>query len=106
MALKFKCVLSLSNSEIEEFAGGSYPLLHESVLPLLEDFASWKVADATGEEEKSVYHRDFGILELVQRLIAKRPLKFTNSCDSYLLRNGSRVGLTIGSHFDKHQFGC
>ena len=68
---------------------GSYPVVHESVLPLMEAFARGAVANAQSREEKEVYNANFWLLDLIQRLVANRPLAFLNSNDRYLLRDGT-----------------
>ena len=67
----------------------SYPILHESVLCLLQDFLNWKKINSTYEEELFLYKKEgFTVLDLVDRLICKRPLMFMGRHDQYVLRNG------------------
>ena len=65
----------------------SYPILHEDVVVLVEDFLKFKKAHGSNTEKK--VYRGMSSSDLVQRLIAKRPLAFYGEGDKYILRNGT-----------------
>ena len=65
----------------------SYPLLHESVLVLFQNFLQWKKENATQSESK-VYKDGMTIIDLVDRVIRLRPLMFMTRSDQYILRSG------------------
>lgn len=64
------------------------PVLHHRCLPLLAAFLEHKKKHGT-TPEKSVYE-GMGLVELVDRLLRKRPVTFFGRDDQYLLRNKSR----------------
>ena len=65
----------------------SYPILHESVLVLFQNFLRWKKQNAT-QCESRVYKDDMTIIDLVDRVIRLRPLMFMTRSDQYILRSG------------------
>ena len=75
---------------ILDCASHSYPLIHESVLPLFEDFLEWKKNNRKSKEEQEVYRPEVDILDLVNRIITKRPLMFMGKNDKHVLRDGKR----------------
>ena len=48
-----------------------YPILHEKVLPLIEDFVQVKKQTRRSDEEKAVYHDGFTIMDMIDRIISK-----------------------------------
>ncbi|XP_063217666.1 uncharacterized protein LOC134528202 isoform X1 [Bacillus rossius redtenbacheri] len=73
---------------LNEFSRSAYPVLHESVLPLYDNFLMYKKSHGS-EEEKRLYV-SMTVVELVDRLLNKRAVAFLNPCDSYLLVDGRR----------------
>jgi hypothetical protein len=75
-------------------ARGTYPIMHQSVHRLINDFLVYKKKQGSVQEEnlyRNMTHQDFII-----RLLTKRPLMFMNASDDYLLRDGK----TRGSAYD------
>lgn len=72
--------------EVEAFANDSWVLLGKPVLRLLQAFLVAKREHGV-EHEKKLYAR-MTVVELVDRLIKRRPLAFLGAEDSYLLRSG------------------
>ena len=82
---------------------GSYPILHESVLLLFQNFLNWKKKHGTTNHKLCEYYKDYTIIDLVNRVIRLRPLMFMQECDLYILRNGVRGSggwENIGKHRD------
>lgn len=77
---------NFSDDEIVGLANCSYPILHEDVLPLINDFLDFKRAHGSRKEKRIYEFMD--TLGLVQRLIANRPLSFVGAGDGYTMRNG------------------
>eukprot|EP00092_Neocalanus_flemingeri_P027414 GFUD01029731.1.p1 GENE.GFUD01029731.1~~GFUD01029731.1.p1 ORF type:complete len:504 (-),score=136.68 GFUD01029731.1:143-1429(-) len=73
--------------KIEVFANKAYPVIHEKVVNLIEDFLSFKKSNGS-LVEKSLYS-SMSLLDFVDRLVCKRPLVFMNSIDSWLAKDGS-----------------
>jgi len=70
---------------LTQYANDSYPILHENVLLLCQDFLRFKLEQGT-PIEKNLYQK-LTLIKFIDRLIKKRPLAFLNSSDNYLLRN-------------------
>ena len=73
--------------KIELFANKAYPVIHEKVVTLIEDFLLYK------KEKGSLVEKDLfsnmSFLKFVDRLICKRPLVFMTSVDSWLAKDGT-----------------
>merc|ERR1711963_90807 len=67
----------------------SYPILHEDVLTLFHQFLKLKKVHGTSKE-KAVYE-SMPVIDLIDRLIKKRPLAFVGPSDSNTLRNGKQA---------------
>jgi hypothetical protein len=80
----------VTDDQLLKNINGCYPILHEDVLPLICSFLNHKKTNGS-ETEKSIY-AGMGIPEFVDRLVAKRPLKFVGGCDSYILRGTRQPG--------------
>lgn len=74
--------------DLETHINSAYPLLHHRCLPLLAAFLHFKTKHGT-RVEKAVYER-MSLLDLVDRLLLKRPVTFLGRDDQYLLRDGKR----------------
>ncbi|XP_071546619.1 uncharacterized protein [Panulirus ornatus] len=72
---------------LEEKVNSAYPLVHERVLPLLASFLTHKRTHGR-RREKELYS-SLNILDLVDRLLKKRPVVFFNPNDNYVLRDGT-----------------
>ncbi|KAK7079174.1 hypothetical protein SK128_001478 [Halocaridina rubra] len=73
--------------DLEDKINSAYPLIHERLLPLLATFVD-KKKQYGRKREKDLYS-SMKLLELVDRLLKKRPVVFFKASDSYLLRDGS-----------------
>ena len=71
--------------ESSEFANESYPILHEDVLQLCQKFLDYKKEHGNSKEKE--FYRDLSVLDLIERLISKRPLSFVGAYDGYILRD-------------------
>ncbi|XP_045119074.1 uncharacterized protein LOC123509005 isoform X2 [Portunus trituberculatus] len=71
---------------LEEHVNSAYPVVHERVLPLLAAFLHFKRHHGR-KKEREVYGT-LGLLDLVDRLLKKRPIVFYNPSDVYVLRDG------------------
>ena len=69
------------------FANSAYPILHEDVLYLCHEFLQIKKVHGS-VIEKNLY-KSMTVIDVIDRLIKKRPLVFVGSEDEYLLRNGA-----------------
>lgn len=72
---------------LEKQVNSAYPLIHARVLPLLAAFLHNKRLHGK-KKEKSLYS-SLSLLDLVDRLLKKRPIVFFNSIDNFLLRDGT-----------------
>ncbi|MBL4846038.1 MAG: DUF4804 domain-containing protein [Planctomycetes bacterium] len=79
---------SVRRDEVEQHAASVRPVLHGSVLSLIREFLALKRELGT-RAEQAVY-ASLDEVGFVSRLLAKRPLAFLDSSDSYLLRDGTR----------------
>merc|ERR1711871_1139710 len=73
-------------ARVEDHAKGTRPVLHSKVFSLIEDFISIKRHHGT-QVERNLY-RDLGVVDVVDRMIQKRPLAFLNSVDQFRLKSG------------------
>ena len=73
--------------KIEKFANNAYPIIHESVLELIQDFLSFKLRQGS-PIEKDLYKK-MSLTEFVDRLVCKRPLVFFMPVDSWIAKDGS-----------------
>ncbi|XP_018018169.1 uncharacterized protein LOC108674715 [Hyalella azteca] len=76
-----------SREVLGRYINSSYPVIHETLLPLLPVFLEHKV-DWGGEVERELYER-LTVYELVEKLIKQRPVVFINPWDHYLLLDGA-----------------
>ncbi len=70
--IKFKKqnnITEIPHEKLVDFANNAYPILHDSVLPLIQDFLDFKRKNGS-PIEKSVY-MDMDIIGFVNRIIAK-----------------------------------
>ena len=73
--------------EAVAMAAGVRPVIHEDVVPLIEDFLRIKRELGTAAE-RAVYADVGGVAGLVDRLVRRRPLMFMMDVDLYLLPSG------------------
>lgn len=66
----------------------SYPLIHEDLLPVMEEFLQLKREDGSTVERQLYANMD--LIGLVDRLFTKRPLAFYNPADQHVLRDGHK----------------
>ena len=78
--------LSSYSETIETFANKAYPVIHESVVTLIQDFLTFKLEHGS-RLEKDLY-KNMSVVQFVDRLITKRPLAFLTAADSWLTRTG------------------
>lgn len=76
-----------TREDLEEKINSAYPLIHEKLLPLLAIFIHKK--KKYGRKKERELYSSMMLLELVDRLLKKRPIVFFNPSDNYLLRDGS-----------------
>ena len=79
-------------------ANQSYPILHEEVLKLCQQFLEFKQSHGNSKEKE--FYREMSLISLIERLISKRPLSFVGAYDGYVLRDqtcGSSDWHLIGS---------
>ena len=74
------------SDDIERFAGAAYPVIHEDVVQLIEEFLEMKKKHGSGIEKKIYEGMTFE--QFVDRLICKRPLAFLTAADSWLTKQG------------------
>lgn len=76
-------------ARIVHHAKGTLPLIHPDVLSLMSKFIEFK--QQSGSLIERGLYKNISIEAFIERLYAKRPLKFCNSSDVYLLpeKNGS-----------------
>jgi hypothetical protein len=80
--------LARLGGEVEEHAAGVRPILHGRVPALLSEFLALK--RELGSPAEQALYEGMGVVDLVSRLLAQRPLAFLGAGDSYLLRDGTR----------------
>ena len=78
--------LSSYSETIETFANKAYPVIHESMISLIETFLNYKLQNGSSIE-KDLY-KDISVTQFIDRLISKRPLAFLTTADSWLTREG------------------
>merc|ERR1712013_684601 len=78
-------IMMKHRDQIEMFANKAYPVIHERVLTLIEDFLSFKLVHGS-PIEKSLY-RYMSVPGFVDRLVSARPLVFYTSVDSWLTKD-------------------
>ena len=78
--------LSSYSETIETFANKAYPVIHESMIALIETFLNYKLQNGSSIE-KDLY-KDISVTQFIDRLISKRPLAFLTTADSWLTREG------------------
>jgi hypothetical protein len=71
-------------------ARDTYPIMHQSVHRLIDDFLAYKKQQGSAQE-KNLY-RAMTRHDFITRLLTKRPLMFMNASDDYLLRDGKSRG--------------
>ncbi|MCX5922709.1 MAG: DUF4804 domain-containing protein [Candidatus Dependentiae bacterium] len=90
-------------AKIAEYARNTYPIMHGSVLQLINEFMLHKKTQGSPAEQ--ALYKDMTQLEFIDRLLTQRPLMFMTSSDSYLLRDGKTQGSgafeTIGTAREK-----
>ena len=74
--------------EVNAFAASTRPIMAASTAKLLSDFLAEKQARGTAVER--ALYAGMTEVQLVSRLLSKRPLMFMNPDDSYLLRDGRK----------------
>ncbi|KAG0730423.1 hypothetical protein GWK47_028287 [Chionoecetes opilio] len=74
-------------ASLEEHVNSAYPVVHERVLPLLAAFLHFKRIN--GKKKERELYGSLGLLDVVDRLLKKRPIVFYTQNDVYLLRDGS-----------------
>ena len=88
---------------IVEQAQSAYPIMHEKVAPLINNFLAYKQQHGTNIEKIVYASMDFG--SFITRLLTKRPLMFMTAADYYLLRDGRTRGKggfeSIGTIYEK-----
>lgn len=92
----------VSESILLRNANSSYPILHESVLPLFLNFILHKRKFGSNVERK--FYKDVNFLQFINRLLTKRAVMFINESDQYVLLNGRKgegKWETIGTDTEK-----
>ena len=69
---------------IEKFANNAYPIIHESLLGLIQDFLTFKLRRGTSIERD--FYKEMSLPDFVDRLICKRPLVFFMPVDSWIAK--------------------
>jgi len=80
-------IMRKHEQKIELFANKAYPIVHEKVVLLINDFLTFKKAKGS-HVEKELYS-SMSLTEFVDRLICRRPLIFMDPVDSWLAKDGS-----------------
>ena len=75
---------------VAQQAKNSYPILHAKTKNLLEQFLKYKKQFGS-PSEKNLY-ATMNSIDLITRLLEKRPLMFMTGSDAYLLRDGKTSG--------------
>ena len=71
---------------IERFANQAYPIIHETVVELIQDFLAFKLQHGSFPERE--LYRAMSVAECVDRLVSKRPLVFFMPVDSWATKEG------------------
>jgi len=77
---------SKPKSKIMECVNSSYPILHESILPLIQNFIEFKKKN--GHYTERYLYKNMSLYNMIDRLIKKRPLSFYGRHDKCKLRDG------------------
>ncbi|XP_045599215.2 uncharacterized protein [Procambarus clarkii] len=77
----------LQQESLEEQVNSTYPLVHARVLPLLAAFLHYK--RTYGRRKEKELYSSLSLLDLVDRLLKKRPIVFFTPIDNYVLRDGT-----------------
>lgn len=74
-------------TQIEAFAAGVRPILHEEVVAVARDFLELR-RNSPHRAERELY-ADMSLPDFIDKLIRKRPLMFMLEADKYILRDGT-----------------
>lgn len=69
-------------------AKNTYPIMHESVIKLIDDFLNYKRKYGSSIEKELYLKLNRNLF--IQRLLTKRPISFLLPSDTYLLRDGQK----------------
>ncbi|XP_012272314.1 uncharacterized protein LOC105695377 [Orussus abietinus] len=87
---------------LEVNANSTYPVIHESMLPLI---AAWlKYKRTYGSKVEKALYRDMGLVQFIQRLLEKRAVQFVGSDDRFVLidhSTGSEGWENVGTENEK-----
>jgi len=72
---------------IERFAQQAYPIIHQSLVGLIQDFLSLKLNHGSSIERD--FYKEMTLPDFVDRLVSKRPLVFYTPVDSWIAKDGS-----------------
>jgi len=78
---------------------GTRPIMHKAVVDLTKAFLAWKLKYGSETEKKIYGAPTFGVHNLMDRFVRKRPLLFMLHSDMYLLQSGAS-GENGASKFD------
>ena len=79
--------MSDRSETIERFANQAYPIIHEKVVDLIQDFLAFKRQHGSSVERE--LYLAMSVAEFVDRLVSKRPLVFFMSVDSWITKDGA-----------------
>lgn len=88
--------------QVLECLEGTRPLVAEEVIPLIQKFIHIKSIHGSSTEQ--IFYANMTVVQLLDRLITKRPLMFMTSSDTRLLRGGQTSDAdftTIGTDSEK-----
>jgi len=88
--LRTKCDRAIDKTAMVKDAKGTRPIVHAKIFKFVSEYLAHKQANGTFIE-KQVY-AGMDALQLISRLLTKRPLTFTEDSDFYLLRDGKTEG--------------
>ncbi|XP_057663816.1 uncharacterized protein LOC130898489 isoform X2 [Diorhabda carinulata] len=79
--------LLVSENVLNRNINSAYPVIHASVLKLCCDFLLYKRQHGSNREQK--YYKNKNVMDLINRLLVKRPAVFVGPDDKYLLLDGT-----------------
>lgn len=80
----------VSEKVLNRNINSAYPVIHESVLKLCCDFLLFKRQHGSNKEQQ--YYKNKNVMDLINRLLSKRPAVFVGPYDKYLLLDGTLGG--------------
>lgn len=81
-------ITSIKKEILDSYINSAYPLIHEYALFLFAKFLLYKKKYGSIIERK--LYKTMSVVNLIERLLFKRPVMFMGKWDSYILLNGTK----------------